>query len=499
MAKSSGKVGSLFYGMTLDTKDFKKKLKDSRKALKSIGEEMREAFSAVATGFTVVGAGVAAGSGAMFAFAKSTAEANNEQILLANSIGATQSEIAGLELATTRWGVESDMVIDKMREVGGINEFKKIADQVKNAGDEQAQLNKAVELFGGEGAKMLTVLQQGSAGLKAMEQEAIALGLALSPEQIAQNNAAWGQFEDTLLSLKGLSKQIGTSFLGFFGTTSAGVKGLIKAFGDDFKKALQSTADSLTESMTVAFKWFADNGIPFIKSFISFANQIGQTFVNVFNFITGGADNAFSFIGNLTDTMTMVFLNFGSTIKASFLTAAKFIIEGTFKLVAMFSDFIGSAFSEISKVAAFVGLIEESTANAIKEAFDDQGDAIRQFGVDLAKPTSDMLEKTTDKMANVFEENRKNSEKQGAAFKSITDKFSFTFKEAGKITKQAAKDNKKTAAAVANLSTERAVLAQTGTQEEFRIRQGAKQTEIASKQLNEQKKLRLAIERIGTA
>jgi len=73
------------------------------------------------------------------------------------------------------------------------------------------------------------------------------------------------------------------------------------------------------------------------------------------------------------------------------------------------------------------------------------------------------------------------------------------FLKAGEVTKQAAKDNKKTAAAVANLSTERAVLAQTGTQEEFRIRQGAKQTEIASKQLNEQKKLRLAIERIGTA
>ena len=123
MAKSSGKAGSLFYGMTLDTKDFKKRLKDVRKSLKSAGEEMRETLSAIGTGFTVVGTAVAAGATGILAFTKATAEANNEQILLANSIGATQSEIAGLQLATDRWGVESDMVIDKMREFGGIDEF----------------------------------------------------------------------------------------------------------------------------------------------------------------------------------------------------------------------------------------------------------------------------------------------------------------------------------------------------------------------------------------
>ena len=42
MAKSSGKAGSLFYGMTLDTKEFKKSLKDARKAMKSTGEAIRE-------------------------------------------------------------------------------------------------------------------------------------------------------------------------------------------------------------------------------------------------------------------------------------------------------------------------------------------------------------------------------------------------------------------------------------------------------------------------
>ncbi len=115
MAQSSGKAGSLFYGMTLDTKDFKKRLKDARKTLKKAGEEMRQSFTMIGKGFAVVGTAAAAGTAGMFAFAKSTAEATNEQILLADSIGATQSEIAGLELASTRWGVETSMLIDKMR------------------------------------------------------------------------------------------------------------------------------------------------------------------------------------------------------------------------------------------------------------------------------------------------------------------------------------------------------------------------------------------------
>jgi hypothetical protein len=60
---------------------------------------------------------------------------------------------------------------------------------------------KAQELLGNEGLKLLPILQQGASGLKSMEMEARALGLALSPEQIQQNNIAWGQFENTMLKV----------------------------------------------------------------------------------------------------------------------------------------------------------------------------------------------------------------------------------------------------------------------------------------------------------
>ena len=180
MTKSSGKAGSLFYGMTLDTKEFKKKLKDARKLVGSAGKKMAEGFKTIAKGATIVSTAFAAGSAALLVFAKNTAQATNAQLLLADSIGATQGEIAGLELSADKLGVETSMLIDKVREFGGIDAFKKYANQVKDAGDEQAQINKAIEIFGGEGAKMVNILKQGAEGLNAMEQEAMALGLALS-------------------------------------------------------------------------------------------------------------------------------------------------------------------------------------------------------------------------------------------------------------------------------------------------------------------------------
>lgn len=498
MAKSSGNAGSLFYGMSLDTKEFKKKLKDVRKTLKKSGEEMREAFTAIGKGFAIAGGAIAAGTTGMFLFAKSTAEATNEQILLADSIGATQSEIAGLNLAATRWGVEQNMLIDKMREAGGIDAFKGIADQVKNAGDETAQLAKAQELLGNEGLKLLPILQQGAGGLKAMEQEAIALGLALSPEQIAQNNAAWGTFENTMLKIEGLSKQLGTSFLEFFGTASAGIDALIDAFGTDIKAAFTELGDFMGRAAESAIKFFSEKGVPFVLAFIKLADSIGKSFEISFNFITGGGTSTLSFVKGIADSITMSILNMGNTIKAGILNSISFIIKGSFGLIEKFSTFVGMAVSEISEIGEFLGLLDEGTTDKIRTEFSKFGLEIEGLGKKFAKPFDDAFEDTTDEMAKVFEENRKESLKyQSDINKSILewkDRFQSTSKESKKI----AEVNRDAAKAVAGLSDQRTSIAITGSQEEFRIRQGGQQLALQQKQLFEMKKTRQALEKLGT-
>jgi len=233
MAESKGKVGSLFYGMTLDTKEFKKRLKSARKSVKTIGKEMTDTFKTIAKGGTVIGAGMAAGTAALMLFTKASIDAIKAQVILAESIGSTQGEIAGLELFTKNMGVETQMVIDKMREFGGMDQFKKMAEQVKNAGDEQAQLNKSIELFGNEGTKMLPILQQGAEGFAKMEQKALALGLALSPQQVEESRVVWEQLADTWDHIKGLAAQIAQRLIKPLGLLAAGAKAFVKVFKDD--------------------------------------------------------------------------------------------------------------------------------------------------------------------------------------------------------------------------------------------------------------------------
>ena len=499
MAKSSGNAGSLFYGMSLDTKEFKKKLKDARKALKSAGDEMRETFTAIGKGFAIAGGAIAAGTTGLFLFAKSTAEATNEQILLADSIGATQAEIAGLSLASTRWGVSQDMLIDKMREAGGIEAFKDIADQVKSAGNETAQLAKAQELLGNEGLKLLPILQQGAGGLAAMEQEAVALGLALSPEQIAQNNVAWGKFENTMLKIEGLSKQLGTSFLEFFGTASAGVDGLIDAFGTDIKAAFKSTADFLTDSMTTAFQWFAENGIPFINGFIRFANNIGEAFSNIFGFIKGEGSSTFNFIGELFDSFVDFMATFKQTLIAGITGSISTVINGAFGLLSKFNTFVGEQVEGLAALVQMIPGVSKDLSKNVREAFSEQSESIENFGKELSKPFADISEDQTNEAAKILEEQRKKNEEQSKKFIDATASLSADFKKAGEVAGDVAKTNESAAKAVAGLSDQRTSIAITGSQEEFRIRQGGQQLALQQKQLSEMKKTRIALERLGTA
>ena len=208
MAKSSGNAGSLFFGMTLDTKDFKKRLNSAKKALKSAGEDMRKALAGVAAAGSALGAGLVAVNAGLSVMTRNTAEAINAQTILAQSLGVTTQELAGLDMATKAWGVETQMVIDKMRELGGLDEFKRLADEVKNAGNETQQLNKSIELFGNEGSKMLAVLQLGADGLNDFTKAAMKTGMALPAGEVASLTLLWEEYESLIFSLSGKQNRL---------------------------------------------------------------------------------------------------------------------------------------------------------------------------------------------------------------------------------------------------------------------------------------------------
>lgn len=496
MANSSGNAGSLFFGMTLDTKEFKKRLKTARKNLKAASKQMKEDLASIAKGGTILAAGIGAGSVAMLAFAKSTAEATNEQLLLADSIGATQSEVAGLELAGQKFGVSQDMLIDKMREAGGIDAFKDIANQVKGAGDETEQLAKAQELLGNEGLKLLPILQQGAGGLAAMEAEAQRLGLALSPEQIAETRVAWDEYESTLMSIQGLAKQLGTALMEPFGRASAAVKAFVGTFKDDIITTFKKFSKFLDTAIKKSVAAFVKFGIPFINGFMRFAKSLGKTFETIFNFISARGKGVFGTLGSFFEG----FIDFMATFKQVFIAgvsdAVSVTLRGTFNALAKFSNFLGDMVIGVTALAEEMGMVEEGMTDAVAESFGEQAAKIRGVGRELAKPFEQASKENIDEAAKILEELSKKNKESALVFDDIFKAFSIDLSNlGGDIGETIEVERKK----LAKEGEQRAGMILTGSQEEARLLSSSqdKNLQLQQKQLRAQENTNSLLKAIG--
>ena len=493
MAQEKGKVGSLFFGMTLDTNDFKKKLKDTQKKLKQAGKDMRESFATIAKGGLIIGTAFAAAGGGLLAFAKNTAAATNEQLLLADSIGATQEEVAGLELASQKFGVEQGMLIDKMREAGGIDAFKDIADQVKNAGDETAQMAKAQELLGNEGLKLLPVLQQGAAGLGEMEKEARRLGLALSPEQIEKSRVAWSAYEETLLSLKGIGKQIGAALLEPFAVAATTIGSFIDTFRDDILKGFDFISNIINKSLRKAFDLFAEYGIPAINSVIIFAEELGNTFADVFNFMDEEGGSTFDTIGSFFIGMFKFLATFKQTFIATITGAVGAVLRFTFNGLSKLSRSLGDNVITLVSGLEEAGLVSEGFTSAIGEAFGEQSARLRGMGRQLAKPFKDARDEALKEESKILERLAKKNDKDRKVFSKgmrvLDANLAKTTKETAKSAAKVSKEIK------AERSEKRTGAIVSGSAEEARIlnSQNDKNLQIQQKQLKAQQETAIAI------
>ncbi len=462
---SSGNAGSLFFGMTLNTNDFKKKLKDASKTLKTTGGRIKKNLKTIAKGGSLLSGAIAGSSAILLSFAKVTAEATNAQILFAKSIGSTQSEVSGLELASEKLGVETSQVLDKVREFGGLDEFKIYADQVKNAGGEQEQLNKAIEIFGGEGAKLVNILKLGSSGLKEMEQEALKLGLGLSPEQIAKTTKSWNIFEDTLLSIKGLSKQLGTTLMQPFALASGAVDAFIKTFRKDMLNTFNFISDIMSSSIRAGINVFHDVGIPAITTYISFVNQIGSAFARLFNFIANSSPLK-SIVGGIKEvasTLNILVANFEQIFISGVTGSISTVIQFAFNSLSKFSDFIGD---QLVTLAFAIG--KDDFAQNLSDAFTEQSIKIEKIGKDLAQPFVIAMKDADKKLEENIEKQADQTLKNQLVFKGVVlniEKALSTGSE--KLEKNIKRGFTES---IKSISSQRSGLAITGSQEEFRTR-----------------------------
>ena len=205
---STGSIGTLSWSAKLDSNEFKKGVKKVKKQMKEMHKNVKKSFESLGRSMTLATGAITGATIALGAMVRASADVVNAQKILADSIGSTQSEIAGLELASSSLGVSYDQMIDKMREIGGVDAFKQLADKVASATTEQEQMRIAQEALGNEGLKLLPILQQGADGLAEFEHQARKLGLALPEDEVNALTSAWSSLEDVQHRIQGGMRQL---------------------------------------------------------------------------------------------------------------------------------------------------------------------------------------------------------------------------------------------------------------------------------------------------
>jgi hypothetical protein len=344
----NGKVGNLFFGINLDSKEFKKGMRQVKRNMKQFQKDMKNGFADVAKGATALTAGITGLTAGAFALAKQTSELVNSQNILAESLGSTQAEIAGLELAADTMGVSYDML----------------------------QLAKAQEIFGNEGLKLLPILQQGSQGLNDYVKEAFRLGLALNDIDNEKMTKNFGKFEKMMQKITGATRQFGVVFSESFGEFSKKIGDLIS----NNLPALVATVDVVWKAFQ---NWFNNMimGIEYtLDAFADFTDGVSDEFsaIELLVFALESPFEAFSlFLASWAETTLSVmsspfrgFVNLVSRIFSGFTVLLETIVTGWAKI---FEGIISSLpkglteGSDIQSVAEALNRMKGSIAGVRKE------------------------------------------------------------------------------------------------------------------------------------
>lgn len=224
----------------------------------------------------------------------------------ANTLGVSASQFAGLGLQLKKAGIEGEQLNKLFIEMGrnvtdaagghgqaapafkqlGINakelmampldkQFLKIADEVKKLPRGAEQASMAMHLFGGEGAKLLPILQKGSAGLQEFINHARATGLILNDNQMSAAAEAVKAWKDG-------KRAISDAWDGLANQLSLIAAPLIKTFGEATTKIYDKLGPAFQFLGGIIEKWSVIIDAAFEK--------LGEWIDNSLNGIDGLAD-----------------------------------------------------------------------------------------------------------------------------------------------------------------------------------------------------------------
>ncbi len=187
---------------------------------------------------TFAGAAVAGLALVGVAFAKSTANAGDAALKMAQSTGLQIDALQELVYAAGLADVEQGELARGLQHLArkGVKDIRgemlKLADQFQAMPDDGAKVAKALDLFGRSGARLIPLLNGGREELAAMMEEAHEMGVVFSKESAV----AAEKFNDNVRrlgsSLAGLRNKIGNVLIPFLDRAARAMTVWVKALGN---------------------------------------------------------------------------------------------------------------------------------------------------------------------------------------------------------------------------------------------------------------------------
>lgn len=265
MANSSGiRAGQAFVELFADDSRLVRGLRNASRRLKQLGR------SVTSIGRRIMLAGTAA-IGSAFAAAKVFGSMGDTVQKMAKRTGLSTEALSELSFAAEQSGTDLESLENGLRRMqrtigdalDGLStaedalarlglsvqqllglapeeQFKLIADRIARIEDPTLKAAAAMEVFGRSGTMLLPLIEQGTAGIEALQKEARELGLTISTEDA--NTAA--EFTDAMNRLWRVVKS------GAFALGAAFAKSLTK-FADKAAKAIKKVVDWVRENRTL--------------------------------------------------------------------------------------------------------------------------------------------------------------------------------------------------------------------------------------------------------
>lgn len=277
---------------------------DMERARREVGGAMDRIGNMARTAGAALGAiGAVLGAGAFVGFIKGAIDATDAVSDISQKTGLAVEEIAGLQLWFQKGAMEAGMLETTMAKLSkniaeGGADFAKLGISTKTATGElranaavladtadkfaamqdgTAKTAIAIQLFGKSGADLIPMLNEGSAGLREMNEMAEKLGLTFDQKVVDQA----GEFNDTLdfigMAAQGVGRKVAAELLPTLQSMAGSFLKLITE-GDGVRKMAQGIA--------TGFKVLYTAGVSIVALFNAVGKTIGGTVAFVSNNLT---------------------------------------------------------------------------------------------------------------------------------------------------------------------------------------------------------------------